>query len=233
MSLLSSNDGPSRYRPLFVFLLLTLGVGALGSVATEPSIPTWYAGLAKPGFTPPDWLFAPVWTALYILMAVAAWLVWRVAGTKSFEMALFGLQLAFNCLWSFLFFYAHRVGAALLEIGVLWLLILGTLVLFWRRDRWGGILLLPYLGWTGFAAQTDDGEGCGGDHVIARIHAIAAKVADRRSDVDRPRIPAFRRIEQGNVAGPCREPDCRTVAADGIDATSIVGREIAGMATGT
>ncbi len=151
MSLLSSSEGPSKYRPLYGFLLLTLAVGALGSVATEPAIPTWYAGLAKPSFNPPNWVFAPVWTALYISMAVAAWRVWRVTGLKSLEIAAFGLQLALNCAWSFIFFYFHRLGGALAELGALAILVFATLILFWRRDAVAGILLLPYLAWVGFA----------------------------------------------------------------------------------
>jgi tryptophan-rich sensory protein len=158
----STPDGPSKYRPLYFFLLLTLGVGALGSVAIKPNIATWYAGLAKPNFSPPNWLFAPAWTALYILMAVAAWRVWRLLPKLSqdngrrrspitIEMAAFGVQLACNCAWSFLFFSAHLIGAALIELSILLLLVLATLILFWRRDPWAGILLLPYLAWTGFA----------------------------------------------------------------------------------
>ncbi|HEX3753576.1 MAG TPA: TspO/MBR family protein [Rhizomicrobium sp.] len=155
----SRSDETNSYRPLLGFLLLTLVVGALASVVTEPSIADWYARLLKPSFNPPNWLFAPVWTALYILMAIAAWRVWRSGqpsrtgqrGPISIEIVLFLVQLAFNGAWSFIFFYAHRIAAALVELGVLWLLIAATLVLFWRRDRIAGILLLPYLAWTGFA----------------------------------------------------------------------------------
>jgi len=151
MGLFYSDSEDGKRRPLLAFLLLTLAVGALGSVATEPSIPTWYAGLIKPGFNPPNWLFAPVWTALYVVMAVAAWRVWRLAGLKSPEIAAFGLQLAFNCAWSFVFFHFHLIGPAAVELAVLLALILATLILFWRRDRLAGLLLLPYLAWTGFA----------------------------------------------------------------------------------
>lgn len=148
----SPKGGGSRLpRPLLGFLLLTLAVGALGSVATTPEIPVWYAGLAKPSFNPPDWIFAPVWTALYILMAIAAWRVWRVAGLKSLELKLFGVQLALNLAWSWVFFYLHQVQAALYEMGALWLLIAMTLAVFWRRDRIAGLLFLPYLAWVSFA----------------------------------------------------------------------------------
>ncbi len=146
----NSEDGSQR-RPLIFFVLASLAVGTAATVFTEPSIPTWYAGLVKPGFNPPDWLFAPVWTALYILMAVAAWRVWRIAGLKSIELTAFFVQLALNCAWSFLFFSAHWIAVALADLGMLWLLILATLILFWRRDRLAGLLLLPYLAWAGFA----------------------------------------------------------------------------------
>ena len=130
---------------------MTLLKGAVASVFTGPAIPTWYAGLVHPSFAPPNWIFAPVWTGLYVLMAVAAWRVWRLAGLKSPEIAAFGLQLAFNCAWSFVFFHFHLIGPAAVELAVLLALILATLILFWRRDRLAGLLLLPYLAWTGFA----------------------------------------------------------------------------------
>jgi translocator protein len=154
MSFLDSADDPkrARRRPLLYFLLATLAVGASASIFTEPSIPTWYAGLLHPSFAPPDWVFAPVWTTLYALMAVAAWRVWRVAGTKSPEMIVYAAQLIFNFAWSAIFFAAHRIGLAFAEICVLLVLILAAAILFWRRDRIAGLLLLPYLAWSSFAA---------------------------------------------------------------------------------
>jgi hypothetical protein len=91
----SADDDPKRAkrRPLLYFLLITLAVGASASIFTEPSIPGWYAGLVHPAFAPPNWVFAPVWTTLYVLMAVAAWRVWRVTGTKSPEIGAYALQL--------------------------------------------------------------------------------------------------------------------------------------------
>lgn len=150
----STDDDPKRAarRPLLFFLLGTLAVGALASLFTEPSIPTWYAGLKHPAFAPSNWVFAPVWTTLYVMMAVAAWRVWRVAGTRSLEMGLYALQLLFNFVWSAIFFRAHQIGLALADIGLLLLLVLAGTILFWRRDRIAGLLFLPYLGWTGFAA---------------------------------------------------------------------------------
>jgi tryptophan-rich sensory protein len=154
MSFLDSAEDPKKAqrRPLYYFLLLTLAVGALASLFTEPSIPTWYAGLRHPAIVPPTFLFAPVWTALYILMAVAAWRVWRKTGLKSLEMAAFGFQLALNFVWSVIFFALHRIGAALIEIAALDLAVLATILLFVRRDRLAGLLLLPTLAWTLFAS---------------------------------------------------------------------------------
>jgi benzodiazapine receptor len=141
-----------KYPGLGWFALATLGVGAAASLFTKPNIPTWYAGLNHPAIAPPNWVFAPVWTTLYILMAIAAWRVWRITGLRSKELIAFGLQLVLNFAWSVLFFAAHQIGVAAIEIAVLWLAILAATILFWRRDRIAGLLLLPYLVWAGFAA---------------------------------------------------------------------------------
>ena len=148
---MSLPDLAENRRPLYLFLVATLAVGALASLFTAPAIPTWYASLNHPSFTPPNWLFAPVWTALYIAMAFAAWRVWQKSGLKSPEMAVFALQLALNFAWSVLFFGLHHIGAALAEIAVLDIMILATLFLFHRHDRLAGLLFLPYLAWTLFA----------------------------------------------------------------------------------
>ena len=147
------DDDPKRRtrRPLLLFIIVTLAVGALGSVFTKPSIPTWYAALNRPGFAPPNWLFAPVWTTLYILMAVAAWRAWKATGLKSSALIAYAIQLVLNVAWSAIFFGLHRIDLALVEIAVLWLAILATIILFWRADRIAGLLMLPYLAWTGFA----------------------------------------------------------------------------------
>jgi tryptophan-rich sensory protein len=158
VSFLDSDDDPKRAtrRPLLFFLLVTLAVGASASVFTEPNITSWYAGLTHPSFAPPNWVFAPVWTTLYVLMAVAAWRVWRITGTRSLEIGAYAVQLIFNFAWSAIFFAAHRIGLAFIEICVLLVLILVTTILFWRRDQVAGLLLLPYLAWTGFAAVLND-----------------------------------------------------------------------------
>ncbi len=114
----------------------------------------WYASLVKPAWNPPAAVFAPVWTVLYTLMGVAAWLVWRRAGFAGAGVALglFLLQLAINALWSYLFFGAHRPDLAFFDIVALWLAILAVMLLFWRVDWRAGALLAPYLIWVGFAS---------------------------------------------------------------------------------
>ena len=114
----------------------------------------WYAALAKPAWTPPDAVFAPVWTTLYALMAIAAWLVWRRHGWRGAAAALwlYVAQLALNALWSWLFFGLHRPDLAFADVAALELAILGTLLLFWRKHRAAGALLLPYAAWVGFAS---------------------------------------------------------------------------------
>jgi tryptophan-rich sensory protein len=114
----------------------------------------WYAGLLKPDWNPPAWVFGPVWTLLYALMAIAAWLVWREGGWKlqRLPLGLFLFQWLLNALWTPLFFGWHRPGLACAEIILLWLVLATTLGLFWRVRKIAGVLLLPYLAWVGFAA---------------------------------------------------------------------------------
>jgi tryptophan-rich sensory protein len=114
----------------------------------------WYAHLAKPAFNPPAWVFAPVWTLLYLVMGIAAWLVWRqrrVARTAP-ALALFLVQLALNAAWSWLFFGLHQIGWALVDLAALWLAIGATLLAFWAHRPLAGLLLVPYLLWVSFAA---------------------------------------------------------------------------------
>lgn len=139
---------------LALFLALSLLVSVLGGLITATTVGGWYQGLAKPSFNPPDWLFAPVWTTLFVLMAVAAWRVWRQPPStdRQWGLRLYGLQLALNLLWSFLFFGLMAPAAALVEIVWLLGLIAGTAWLFARADRAAGLLLAPYLAWVAFAA---------------------------------------------------------------------------------
>ena len=141
---------------LFAFLIVTLAAGAIASLFTEPGVSEWYPSLAQPVFSPPAWIFAPVWTALYLLMGYAAWRVWRVSGLRNIAMALYALQLALNFIWPVIFFGQHKIEAAFIEILILLAAILMTTIAFWRRERLAGLLLLPYLGWVGFAAALNE-----------------------------------------------------------------------------
>jgi benzodiazapine receptor len=142
---------PFNVLVLFGFLVFTLAIGFVAGQVTAPNIPTWYADLAKPSFNPPNWVFAPVWTTLYVFIAVAAWRIWLKAGWRARGLALWLIQLALNFAWSFLFFGAHAPGAALADLVVLWLAIISTIAVFWRTDRAAGLLLMPYLLWVSFA----------------------------------------------------------------------------------
>ena len=136
---------------LLAFLLLCAAVATTG-ILFQPG--TWYATLAKPEWTPPNWLFPPAWTSLYVMIAVAGWLVWRAAGLRRAVMpfVLYALQLVLNAAWSWLFFGLHRMDVGFFDIVALWLAILATLVAFYRVDRVAGLLLVPYLLWVSFAA---------------------------------------------------------------------------------
>lgn len=147
-------SGRWKWLGLAGFVVVCLGAGGLGAMVTTPAIDGWYHTLAKPAWNPPDAVFGPVWTTLYVAMAVAAWLVWRQGGLGEARvpLLLFAVQLALNVAWSWVFFGAQQPGWAFVEIVVLWLAIVATTVSFWRRSRAAGWLLVPYLGWVSFAA---------------------------------------------------------------------------------
>ncbi|MFH1622910.1 MAG: TspO/MBR family protein [Candidatus Aenigmatarchaeota archaeon] len=128
--------------------------GAVGSVFTTPSIATWYADLRKPWFSPPNWVFAPVWITLFAMMGIALYLVWKKGYGKRTRHAIaaFGLQLALNVLWSLLFFGLRLPAAAFVEIVVLWAAIAYTTLKFKETDNRAAYLMLPYLAWVSFAA---------------------------------------------------------------------------------
>jgi translocator protein len=138
---------------LAFFVALCLGIGALGGSVVATSVDTWYADLAKPSFTPPDRVFGVVWTALYVLMAIAAWRVWRVADrdTRRGPLTLFALQLALTLGWTVVFFGLQKIGAAVATIFVLDVGVVVTTLAFRPIDRWAGLLMLPYLAWVTFA----------------------------------------------------------------------------------
>ena len=151
MDLVAAKTSRFNTPILLGFLVFTLAVGFAGGQVTAPNIPAWYAGLAKPSFNPPNGVFMPVWTALYVVMALAAWRVWRHTGFRSRAIGLWLVQLGLNFAWSFIFFGLHAPLAALLELIVLWLAILATMISFGRIDRLAGWLLIPYLCWVSFA----------------------------------------------------------------------------------
>jgi len=140
----------------FIFsLIICFSAAAVGSYFTTPFIPGWYAGLNKPFFNPPNWIFAPVWTVLYLTMAVSLYLVWSTRSNKKEKkigIKLFFLQLSLNCLWSILFFGMQLPLVALLEIIVLWLMIYLTIANFWQVKPVAGKILLPYIIWVSFAS---------------------------------------------------------------------------------
>lgn len=139
---------------LAVSIAICFGAAGFGSMLTTPSIRGWYATLAKPAWTPPNWVFGPVWSLLYLAMAVAAWLVWRRVGfpRASSALNLFAVQLVLNVCWSAIFFGAHRPGLAFAEIVLLWLAILATMIAFRPHSRAAAWLMLPYLLWVAYAA---------------------------------------------------------------------------------
>ena len=142
------------FKMLFAIFICQLA-GILGSIATYPNIPTWYASLQKPWFTPPGWLFGPAWITLYTLMGIALYLIlengWDKKETKM-ALYVFSLQLILNSLWSFLFFGLQNPFLAFIEIIILWITIAATLVLFYRINRTAGIILIPYICWVTFAS---------------------------------------------------------------------------------
>ncbi len=145
----------ARYPALLCFLLVTFAAAAIGSFATFPNVKDWYPTLAKPSWTPPGWLFGPVWSVLYVAMAIAGWRAWRACADRTAARAvllLYGAQLGCNALWSVLFFGVRRPGLALFDIALLWLLLAVLLVRLWKVDRAAGLLWAPYLAWVSFAA---------------------------------------------------------------------------------
>lgn len=139
-------------KKLLFSVFLCLSAGFVGSFFTTPAIPAWYASLNKPFFNPPNWIFAPVWTTLFLLMGVSLYLVWIKNGINSKPMIIFFIQLAFNLSWSILFFALKSPISALIDIVILWGLILSTILEFLKISKPAGYLLFPYLAWVSFAS---------------------------------------------------------------------------------
>lgn len=141
-----------KWLYLIGFILLSESAGIIGSFFTIQSVQGWYLTLEKPDFNPPSWIFGPVWTSLYALMGVSAWLVFRSrSGEKRFALTLFGVQLALNAIWSIAFFGLQSPLLGLSVIIPLWLILSWTILRFDRIDGWAAILLVPYILWVTFA----------------------------------------------------------------------------------
>jgi len=145
-----------RHQSRIAFLVFagaTAFVYIVSGIVTATSVGSWYQTLNKPYFNPPDWIFAPVWSVLFVMIAIAGWMAWRRANfyQKRRVFFVFTTQLALNCLWSILFFGLQWVGMALVEITVLWASILWAMHVFWTIDRWATILFAPYACWVTFA----------------------------------------------------------------------------------
>lgn len=140
---------------LFIAIAVSQGAGLLGSLFTFEAIPTWYATLTRPALSPPNWVFGPVWTTLFFLMGISAFLVWQ-KGLKRKDvriaLGIFLVQLVLNTLWSIIFFGWQHLGLACIEITLLWLAILFTIKSFWSISKPAAWLLIPYLLWVSFAS---------------------------------------------------------------------------------
>jgi len=135
----------------FVICFVAAGVGGL---LTSRAIEEWYRGLTKPSWNPPEWAFGPVWTVLYILMAISAWLVWEEGGfdEQLIPLAVFGVQLALNVIWSGVFFYKRMILGGLVEVVAFWFAILATIIAFWSASEIAALLLIPYIAWVSIAS---------------------------------------------------------------------------------
>lgn len=146
---------PNQSMKLFISLTIPLLVGAVAGFFTSAGVKGWYAAASKPFFNPPNWIFAPVWTALYIMMGFALWLVWKKETRKAVKqtsLILFAVQLLLNFAWSFIFFYAQQPGWAFVEILAMWIAIMLTIVWFGKISPGAAWLMVPYIWWVSFAA---------------------------------------------------------------------------------
>ncbi|MBC7524172.1 MAG: tryptophan-rich sensory protein [Flavobacterium sp.] len=146
----------NKYLKIAIVVVSCMAIGYLSGTVTRESITTWYPTLVKPSFNPPNWIFAPVWSLLYIMMGISAGLIWsRIDFEREIvkkALIFFTIQLGLNALWSYLFFGLHNTLLALIEIGLLWLMIYETYCHFKKIDKLSGLLLLPYLAWVSFAS---------------------------------------------------------------------------------
>lgn len=143
----------TRVFALIAFMVLCLIISAFGGAVTATSVNDWYAALNKPFFNPPDWLFAPVWTVIYFMIAFSGWRVWLKTGIANAKgpFGLYAAQLALNLAWSFMFFGAQSPILGLIDVVILVAVIIANMIAFWKIDRLAGILLVPYAVWVAFA----------------------------------------------------------------------------------
>lgn len=139
------------YISLFIFIVIILGVGMVIGMLTGQNIPTWFIHLESPSFAPPNWIFAPVWTVLYIMIAISGWLIFLNDQLRGKVFIIYAIQLGLNFLWSFIFFCWHQIDLALLEMSVLWIFLLWNIRVFNNISKTAGYLLIPYFAWISFA----------------------------------------------------------------------------------
>ncbi len=149
----------SQFLKLIVAIAVPLSIGAFAGMFTSEAIPGWYASLNRPSFNPPNWIFGPVWTLLYLLMGVSLYHIWKQEKSRERNMAMliFIVQLVLNFAWSFIFFYFNYIGLALVEISLLWLSIVAMLVMFYKIKHLAAYLNIPYLMWVSFATALNLG----------------------------------------------------------------------------
>jgi tryptophan-rich sensory protein len=153
-----------RWLNLIFWIILCFAVAGISGMWTAGEVAGWYRTLTRPSFAPPDWVFGPVWTLLYAMMAIAAWLVATsnastpaAVAARNWGVAIFLVQLALNFGWSLIFFRWHAIGAALIEVIVMWLAIGATILLFSKSSKIAALLLVPYLAWVTFASALNAG----------------------------------------------------------------------------
>lgn len=152
---MNSRSNKFQFLPFIICLLIPLTVGAIGGILTMGSVKTWYTTINKPSFNPPNGIFAPVWTSLYVLMGISSYLVWqkrKIIIGYLWAVRIYLLQLILNLMWSFLFFYQHQIGFALIEIIILLISIIINAFIFYRINKTAGLLFLPYILWVIFAS---------------------------------------------------------------------------------
>ena len=154
MSANSTSARKFNFVAFIINLAIPLSIGAIGAYFTASSVDTWYRTISKPSFNPPNGIFGPVWTSLYIMIGISAYLVWQKrARIEQFPrtVAIYLIQLVLNLMWSFIFFYAHELGMALIEIIMLLIVIIINARVFYKIDKTAGLLFIPYILWVSFA----------------------------------------------------------------------------------